>query len=125
MCWGVISCGWKWPFCLWPATTKEEKQKAKEEIQEMNRVRAGETERLNAAWKLFEECRNLRELEFRVAAERRGVGRAEGKKVKTVESFRGKKYTFRPLKVGKGKGVDSWRYVNHLCKPTLWPACTE
>jgi len=125
MCWGAISWGWKGPFFLWPATTKEEKQKAKEEIEEMNRQMAGETERLNAAWKLSEEWRNLRELELRVAAERRAVGRAEGKTVKTVQSFRLKKYTFQPLKVGEGKGVNSWRYVNHLCKPILWPACTE
>jgi len=66
MCWGAISWGWKGPFFLWPATTKEEKQKAKEEIEEKNRQMAGETERLNAAWKLSEEWRNLREEELRV-----------------------------------------------------------
>ena len=86
---------------------------------------AGEIERLNAAWKSSEEWRNLREQELRVAVEQRAVGRAEGRKMKTVQSFRGKRYTFRPLKVGEGKGVDSWRYVNLLCKPILWPACTE
>lgn len=125
MCWGAISWGWKGPFFIWPATTKEEKKKAKEEIEEMNRQMAEEIGRLNAAWKSSEEWRNLREQELRVAAEQRAVGRAEGRKVKTVQSFRGKRYTFRPLKVGEGKGVDSWRYVNHLCKLILWPACTE
>jgi len=125
MCWGAIAWGWKGPFFLWPTTTKEEKKKAKKEIADMNEQMGGETERLNAAWKASAEWRNLKEQELKVAAEMRAVGRAEGKKVKTVQSFRGKKYTFRPLKIGEGKGVDSWRYVNHLCKPILWPACKE
>ena len=125
MCWGAITWGWKGPFFLWPATTKEERKKAKKEITDINEKMAEEMDRLNDAWKASEEGKELREQEVKVVAEMRVAGRAEGKKVKTVQSFQGKKYTFRPLKVGEGKRVDSWKYVNHLCKPILWPACKE
>ncbi|RPB04637.1 hypothetical protein L873DRAFT_1928301 [Choiromyces venosus 120613-1] len=46
---------------LWSAMTKEEKKKAKQEIEEMNQQMATETGRLNAAWKSSEEWRYLRD----------------------------------------------------------------
>ena len=37
MCWGAIGWGWKGPFFIWPAVTKEEKKEAKEEIANINK----------------------------------------------------------------------------------------
>lgn len=125
MCWGAIGWGWKGPFFIWPTVTKEEKNKAKEEIADINKKMQEETDRLNCEWKQSEEWRRLRDRELRVGAEQRAAAKSAGLTVKTTQSFRGKKFTFRPMKIGEGKGVDSWRYVTHLCQPILWPACKE
>jgi len=84
-----------------------------------------ETDRLNSQWKQSEEWRRLGDQELRVAAEMRAAATSAGQTVKTIQSFRGKKFTFRPMKVGEGKEVALWRYVTHLCRPILWPVCKE
>jgi len=60
-----------------------------------------------------------------VTAEMPIAAKSPGQTAKTTQSFRGKKFTFGPMKVGEDKGVDSWRYVTHPCQSTLWPACQE
>ena len=55
--------------------------------------------------------------------ELRKEARQAGEKVKTTQTWRGKKFKIHKLKRGDGKGVDSWRYVTKLARPLLWPQC--
>jgi len=125
MCWGMISWGWKGPFHVWSAETKEEKDKAKKEIGEWN-ARCEEKEEIqNQQWKATEEFKLLKERELREAKEQRAAAVERGEKIKTKQSWRGKKFKIKKLKRKYAKGVDSWRYVTGLCRPVLWPTCQE
>ena len=125
MCWGAIRGGSKGPFFIWPTVTKEEKKKAKEEIANINKKMQEKKDRLNCEWKQSEEWRRLRDRELRVAAKMHAAAKSAGQRVKTTQLFWGKKFTFRLMRIEEGKGVDSWRYVTHHCRPILWPACKE
>ena len=39
------------------------------------------------------------------------------------QTYRAKNFKFDKLTRGEARGVDSWRYVNHVAKPLLWPEC--
>lgn len=127
MCWGMISRNWKGPFHVWAAETKEEKEQAKREIAEWNARSGEEEEELNTEWRATEEFRVLKEGELRAARELRAAAAEWGaeEKIKTTQSWRGKKYKIKKLKRKDAKGVDSWRYVTSLCRPLLWPTCRE
>jgi len=125
MCWGMISWSWKGPFYVWSAETKEEKAEAAHTIAELNAKGGAEEKRLNDLWRQSEEWKLSQETELDEARVARIAGKAIGQKVKTTQSWRGKKYKIKKLERGDSKGVDSWRYVQVLCKPLLWPTCKE
>ena len=48
-----------------------------------------------------------------------------GKKAKTKQTWRSKKFKIEKIKIRDGGGIDSWRYVACVCRPILWPAYLE
>jgi len=38
-------------------------------------------------------------------------------------SYLGKKFRFKKIEKGEGRGIDSWRYIKYVCRPLLWPVC--
>ena len=47
------------------------------------------------------------------------------KKIKTHQSWRGKKYKVQKLERGGGGEIDAWRYVKHVAEPLMWPECKQ
>jgi len=125
MCWGRISWGWKGPFYVWSAETKQEKSPAMRTIVELNTKGGEEEKRLNDLWRQSEQWKLLLERELAEARLARIAGKETGEKVKTTQSWRGKKYKIKNVERGDSRGGDSWRYVHLLCKPLLWPTCKE
>jgi transposase len=124
MCWGFIMWNYKGPFYVWDPETKEEREAAAIEIPKLNAEHAEEEKRLNAEWKATKEWQELRERELKEAREIRAAAKAKGEKApKTTQTFRNKKHKIAKVKRGKGKGIDSWRYVQNGCRPVLWPEC--
>jgi transposase len=124
MCWGFIMWNYKGPFYVWDPETKEEREAAAIEIPKLNAEYAEEEKRLNAGWKATEEWKALRERELEEAREIRAAAKAKGEKApKTTQTWRNKKHKIAKVKHGKGKGIDSWRYVQNVCRPVLWPEC--
>jgi transposase len=124
MCWGFIMWNYKGPFYVWDPETKEEREAAAIEIPKLNAEYAEEEKRLNAGWKATEEWKALRERELEEAREIRAAAKAKGEKAsKTTQTWHNKKHKIAKVKHGKGKGIDSWRYVQNVCRPVLWPEC--
>jgi len=86
MCWGAIGWGWKGPFFIWLAETKQEKEEAKQKVLEYNGRCKEEEDRLNLAWRNSSEWRELREWELQAAQEARKTAKDTGKKVKTKQT---------------------------------------
>ncbi|KAA8911670.1 hypothetical protein FN846DRAFT_917011 [Sphaerosporella brunnea] len=79
--------------------------------------------RLNK-WKNSNEWKELRERELQEAREIRAAAIAKGEKPpKTTQTWRGKKRKIVKIERGKRHGIDSWRYIQHVCRPILWPEC--
>jgi transposase len=115
---------YKGPFYIWDPETKGECEAAAIEIPKLNTEYTEEEQRLNAQWKATKEWQELRERDLKMAAEIQAAAKAKGEKPpKTTQTFRNKKYKIAKVKRGKGKGVDSWRYVQNVCRPVLWPEC--
>jgi len=125
MCWGMISWNWKGPFWVWEQETEEEKANAMKAIKVYNINCMVEEKHLNDSWKLSVQCRELKEQELKTLREARAEAQKTGVKIKTTQSWRGKKYKVKSLKRGDPRGVDSWRYVTALARPLLWPTCKE
>ena len=123
MCWGMIGWGWKGPFHIWESESKEEREEAAKQIALLNQAAQEKENNLNTIWRSSEEWRQLRHQELQVARELRQAALQSGEKVKTIQTWRGKKFKIHKLKRGDGKGVDSWRYVTMLARPVLWPEC--
>ena len=123
MCWGMIGWGWKGPFHIWDSESKEEREKAKIQIASLNQAAQAKEDQLNRTWQTSPEWKELRQQELQAARELRQQALHTGEKVKTVQSWWGKKFKIYKLKRGEGKGVDSWRYVTKLARPILWPEC--
>ena len=126
MCWGMISWDWKGPFWVWEPESEEEKANAIEAIRVYNINCTAEEKRLNDSWRSSTGWRELKEQELKALREARVETQRTGVKIKTTQSWRGKRYKVKPLKRGADpRGVDSWRYVTALARPLLWPTCTE
>jgi hypothetical protein len=124
MCWGFIMWNYKGPFYVWDPETKEEREAAAIEIPKLNAEYEAEEKRRNEESKASQEWRELRERELKEAKQIRAAALAKGKKPpKTTQSWRGKKHKIAKIKRGKGGGIDSWRYVQHVCRPVLGPKC--
>lgn len=124
MCWGFIMWNYKGPFHVWDAETEEEWEAAKIEISKLNAQYEAEEENLNKEWKDSAEWRALKEKELQNAREMKAAAKIRGEKPpKTTQSWRGKKHKITKIKRGEGRGIDSWRYIQHVCKPILWPEC--
>jgi transposase len=124
MCWGFIMWNYKGPFHVWDPETKEDREAAAIQIPQLNAQYADEEKRLNDEWKATKEWQELRERELREAREIRAAAEKRGEKApKTTQTWRCKKHKIAKVKRGKGKGIDSWRYVQHVCRPILWPEC--
>ena len=80
--------------------------------------------RKNREWKESEEFLQLKATELALAREKRAHTKA-GEKVKTVQTWRGKKFKVQKLERGGGNGIDAWRYVKHVAEPLMWPECTK
>jgi len=124
MCWGMIGLGWKGPFHVWKAETDEERNEASAAIAILEAQRVAEEDVLNSTWKSSAEWRELNQREQ--AADR--IERYEEKynnspPVRILQSWNGKKYKIAKYKRGEGKVVDSWRYVQAVGRPLLWPEC--
>ena len=48
-----------------------------------------------------------------------------GEKIKTIQTWREKKFKVQKLDRAGGGGIDAWRYVKHVAKPLMWPECHE
>ena len=84
--------------------------------------------RKNREWKTSDEFLQLKAEELAAAREQRALAKASGsgEKVKTTQTWRGKKYKVQKIeRGGGGGGIDAWRYVKHVAKPLMWPACKE
>jgi transposase len=115
---------YKGPFYVWDPETKEEREAAALKIPKLNAEYGAEEKRRNEEWKASQEWRELRERELKEAKEIRAAALANREKPpKTNQSWRGKKHKIAKIKRGKGRGIDSWRYVQHVCRPVLWPEC--
>jgi transposase len=124
MCWGFIMWNYKGPFYVWDPETKEEREAAAIEIPKLNAEYEAEEKQRNDQWKASKEWEELRERELKEAREIRAAAIAKGEKPpKTTQTWRGKKHKIEKVKRGKGRGIDSWRYVQHVCRPVLWPEC--
>ena len=88
-------------------------------IAELNTKGGAEEKRLNDLWRQSEEWKLLRERELAEARLARIAGKEAGEKVKTTQSWRGKMFKIKKVDRGDSRGVDSWRYVQLLCKPLL------
>jgi hypothetical protein len=115
---------YKGPFYVWDPETKEEREAAAIEIPKLNTEYTEEAKRLNAEWKATEEWQELRRRELKEAREILTAAKAKGEKApKTTRTWRNKKHKIAKVKRGKGKRIDSWRYVQNVCRPVLWPEC--
>ena len=124
MCWGMIGWGWKGPFHLWEPESKEEREGAAARIAALNQAAQQKEDLLNATWWSSNEWKKLQQPELHTAHKLwQQTLEYMGEKVKTVQSWRGKKFKIFKLKWWDGKGVDSWQYVTKLAWPILWPEC--
>jgi transposase len=124
MCWGFIMWNYKGPFHVWDPETKEEREAASIEIPKLNEQYQDEETGLNNEWKNSDTWKELRERELREAREIRAAAIATGEKPsKTTQTWRGKKHKIVKIKRGKGRVIDSWRYIQQVCRPILWPEC--
>ena len=44
---------------------------------------------------------------------------------KATHSYKGKKFKQNNIPKRKKGGIDAWRYIKHVARPLLWPACKE
>ena len=123
MCWGIIVYGLKGPFWVWESETDEEKETATSKIMTYNENCREEKTRLNEAWWASDVWQELRRRKLSDPHKARILASLTGVKLKTTQSWKGKKYKIKKLKRGDSKGVDSWRYVTCLARPLLWPTC--
>jgi len=106
MCWGMISWNCKGPFWVWEQETEKEKANAMKAIKVYNINCTVEEKHLNDSWKLSVEWRELKEQKLKTLREARAEAQRTGVKIKTTQSWRGKKYKVKSLKRGDPHGVD-------------------
>ena len=81
---------------------------------------------MNAAWKASPEWAELRERELQAGREMKAAAKLTGTTPgKATHSFKGKKFKLKKIPKGQKGGVDAWRYIKHVARPLLWPACKE
>jgi len=124
MCWGMIGYGWKGPFYVWDPETEEEKEQAEEEITCLNTEMEAEAAKANHIWRNSPEWAQIRLQELTAARVQRAAEK-NGAPKKTIEqSWCRKKFKVEKIKRGEHvRGIDAWRYVNHVAKPLMWPEC--
>jgi len=83
---------------MWSAETKKEKDKAKKEIRECIAWYEEKEEIQNQQWKATEEFKILKERELWEAKEQRAAAVGRGEKIKTKQSWWGKKFKIKKLK---------------------------
>jgi len=44
---------------------------------------------------------------------------------KVTHSYKCKKFKLKGIPKGNKGGIDAWRYIKHITRPILWPACKE
>jgi transposase len=125
MCWGMIKWGYKGPFHVWEAETDEERAASIVEIDKLNSEMEEETERLNQQWKGSEEWKALKKRELEETRIQRAAEKAGAPKRVVEQTYRRKKFTYDKIVRGEKRGVDAYRYVKHVARPLLWPACRE
>ena len=124
MCWGMISWGIKGPFHVWDPESKPEKDKATAAIQQLNAATQQEEDRRIQEWKALPAYVELKTYELAEAGRvREEVKRRKIKAPKIIQTWRGKKFKINKITRGAHSAVDSWRYVNDVCRPILWPEC--
>ena len=122
MCWGVISWGIKGPFHVWDSESNTEKEQAAATIQKMNAAAKDEKYQLNKEWKASATYAELEKRELSAAARvRQDAKRLNIKAARTTHTWRGKKFQIDKITRGARSCVNSWLYVNDLCRPILWP----
>lgn len=79
---------------------------------------------LNSTWKSSAEWRELKEREQAAYREQRYEEKYNNSPlVRIPQSWHGKKFKIEKYKRDDGKGIDSWRYVQAVARPLLWPEC--
>ena len=92
MCWGMIGWGWKGPFHIWESESKEEREEAAKQIALLPQAAQEKEDNLNTIWRSSEEWRQLHHQELQAARELRQAALQSGEKVKTIQTWRGKKF---------------------------------
>ena len=92
-------------------------------IAKINAERQSEEDRLNQMWENSEEWKQLREDELQAIRIQRAAEKRGALKIRMSQTYRSKKHRIEKIRRGDGKGVDSWRYVQHAAEPLLWPEC--
>ncbi|RPA90925.1 hypothetical protein L873DRAFT_1838836 [Choiromyces venosus 120613-1] len=126
MCWGMIKWNYKGPFYIWETETEKDQSEARDQIAILNENASNQEAQLNKEWKELEEWTALRLWELAVA---HALGQAakdsNTKAPKATMSYLGKKFRFKKIEKGEGRGIDSWRYIKYVCRPLLWPVCQQ
>lgn len=125
MCWGMIAFNYKGPFHVWESETPKDRAESDEFVVEYNKLIKQDDLERNLAWKGSPEWIELRKREKDVYDAQQKSKKAGGSYVYCPMSHRGKKYKTKPLERSKKGGIDSFRYVKHVARPLLWPACKE
>jgi len=117
MIWAAIAWGIKGPLDIWSIETDEEKAHAEKEIACLNKEMREESEKLDREWKQSQEWRDLK---ARQLAENRRATRM-AKELGVPKSWM--PATWRGVQRNKRDrgGIDSWRYIQHVCLPLFWP----
>ena len=114
------------PFYIWSTETDEEREEALRQIAILNGEIDVREKALNAAWKTTAEWRELREHELQAGREMKAAAKLAGTLPgKATHSYKGKKFKLNNIPKGKKGGIDAWRYIKHVARPLLWPACKE
>jgi len=123
MCWGMIGYGWRGPFDVLDPEMSKEWASAEIEIEKYNTKVLAKCERLDSEWRASIEWPLLRTHELKEARIQQEAERNGPPHRKVTQSWCGKKFKIEKLTQGDGKGVDAWRYVEHVAKPLLLPEC--
>lgn len=120
----MISYNYKGPFHVWVPEPKEQQEASEAEIKRLYTAIKAEENELNESWIGSPEWKTVKEQELAATRAQRVAEKAGAPKKPIPQSWRAKKLRIEriPNRSVKG-GIDTYRYINELCKPTLWPEC--
>jgi len=124
MCWGMISYNHKGPLYVWIPETKNERTVAEAEIAKLNSEIESQEKELNDNWVGSPEWKILKEQELVTARVQRAAEQTGAPKKTIPQTWRSKNFRIERIpNWSKKGGVDTYRYINEVCKPLLRPDC--